>query len=329
MGNLENLVINGTGGDPILFPTSPTAQTMTNVIVYNCSDAWRATSTNDNVIATNCTAVDCTGFGFLRPRCVDTVSLNTGSAAYLQIGASSSNYWADDGTGSNAITESPTTDIFVDYAGGDYRILASSSVGAAGAGAFIQTGGPAVAPDDISNIQSITEPNITQNHVLSVDNIISAQAITEPTLTQNSNLVVDNLTNEHQISEPVLNQGYVLSVDDIVNNQTLSNVTLVLAGGLSVQSLSQLNDVTEPTLTQKHNLIVSDISSDQIIENVDLIQNYILSVDDISSLQDLTNIDLVVGNGLIVQSLETGQEITEPNLMIVTGKLDISSTDNM
>ena len=56
--NLENLVINGTGGDPILFPTSPTAQTMTNVIVYNCSDAWRATSTNDNVIATNCTARD-------------------------------------------------------------------------------------------------------------------------------------------------------------------------------------------------------------------------------------------------------------------------------
>lgn len=139
----ENLVSDGGGGDVYLF-NQTLSQSSINCIRYNCSEGCRANSTNDNYIELNCTVVDATGFGVLRPRAVDSVSLNTNSSAYLQIGASSSNYWADDGTGSNAITETVKTDIFEDYAGGDYRIKAASSVGIAGAGAFINSGGGGV-----------------------------------------------------------------------------------------------------------------------------------------------------------------------------------------
>ena len=59
----------------------------------------------------------------------------------MQGGDRSSNAWAEDSNGSEAITEGTATDIFEDYAAGDYRIKASSSPGLAGAGAFINSGG--------------------------------------------------------------------------------------------------------------------------------------------------------------------------------------------
>lgn len=139
----QDIIASGSGLD--VFTYGSNAGTDDNCIAHDCSEGWRGGSTNNNHISTNCTAIDCSGFGFLRPRAVDTVALNTTSATYLQEGASSSNYWADDGNGSDAITEGTPTDIFEDYAGGDYRIKASSSPGVAGAGAFISAGGGGIS----------------------------------------------------------------------------------------------------------------------------------------------------------------------------------------
>jgi len=137
--SMLNLVSDGGGSGDVYLYNELVAYTITGCITYNCSDGIRLNnSTNDACIITNHTAVDCTDFGILRPRAVDSVVLNTGNSAYLLVGGSSSNYWADDGTGDNAITEGTPTDIFVDYAGGDYRIKATSSPGVAGAGAFIE-----------------------------------------------------------------------------------------------------------------------------------------------------------------------------------------------
>ncbi len=147
----QSLVGDGSGSIDVFEYSNTLAGTDDNCIAHNCSEGWRAGATNNNHISTNCTVVDASGFGFLRPRCIDTVSLNTSSAAYLQEGASSSNYWADDGTGDNAITEGTPTDIFEDYAGGDYRIKASSSPGAAGAGAFINSSPPSTVIPVIMN----------------------------------------------------------------------------------------------------------------------------------------------------------------------------------
>jgi hypothetical protein len=271
---LERLVINGTGGDPILFPASATAQNMTDVVVYNCSDAWRSTSTNNDVIATNCTAVDCTGFGFLRPRCVDTVSLNTGSAAYLQVGASSSNYWADDGTGSNAITESPTTDIFADYAGGDYRILASSSVGAAGAGAFIQSASGISVTEQLKNINvSPLNPSISLTGVISVSEQLKNIDIStlNPTVTLTSSISVTEQTSNVSYSalNPIVTLTGVISVTEQVKNIQFgsNNPVIDLTGVVSIVEQTSSYTITsnDPsvTLTPKPIEITEQASSVQ------------------------------------------------------------------
>ena len=128
--------------DPLVGSVPPWTCFIEGNVIFNCSDGFRINTTiNDGAICKNNTVVDASGFGVLRYRAVDTVCLNTGSAAYLNEGASSSNYWADDGTGSDAITEGTPTDIFENYATGDYRIKATSSAGVAGAGAFIQGSG--------------------------------------------------------------------------------------------------------------------------------------------------------------------------------------------
>ena len=190
-----NLVSDGGGGDVYLFGAN--AASSTNCIRYNCSEGCRAGSTNDNYIEPNCTVVDATGFGVLRPRAVDSVSLNTSSSAYLQVGASSSNYWADDGTGSNAITETTKTDIFENYAAGDYRIKPASSVGAAGAGAFINSGGGGISIGVTEAGPSFTE-SINTN--LSV-NITGAIVENGPAFTEAVNVTLTSLTLQANITE--------------------------------------------------------------------------------------------------------------------------------
>lgn len=165
----ENLVTDGSGGDPYIYSRTLAGQDI-NCIVYNASDAWRTTATNDAHTTVNCTAVDCTGFGFLRPRCVNTVALNTGSSAYLQEGASSLNFWEDDGTGDNTIAEPTATDIFVDYAAGDYRISPTSSVGLAGAGAFIEAAtGISITLDSGNYSKTVAEVQLLKSSSLSLD----------------------------------------------------------------------------------------------------------------------------------------------------------------
>lgn len=166
----ENIAGDGNGSLDVFTFNTTASQTFTNVLSHNCSEGWRANATNDNAIATNCTTVNATGFGFLRPRTVDCASLVTTSAAYLQIGGTSSNYWADDGTGSNAISGT-ATDIFENYAGGDYRIKAASDVGAAGAGAFINaaTGAYEIDIDSGSYTVTGTAINLAQTRSMSID----------------------------------------------------------------------------------------------------------------------------------------------------------------
>jgi Uri superfamily endonuclease len=170
--NVDGCVANGQGSlDVFKFRSTGTPDGhFTNCIAHNCSEGWRGDGSNDNVIVANCTTVNATGFGFLRPRTVDTASLVTNSAAYLQAAPSSSNYWGDDGTGSNAISGT-ATDIFENYAGGDYRIKAASDVGTAGAGAFINaaTGAYEIEIDSGSYTTTGTAINLAQTRSMAID----------------------------------------------------------------------------------------------------------------------------------------------------------------
>lgn len=319
-----NLVSNGGGGDAYLFDTT-NAATSTNCIRYNCSEGCRANSTNDNYIETNCTVVDATGFGVLRPRAVDSVSLNTNSSAYLQVGASSSNYWADDGTGSNTITEGTPTDIFENYAGGDYRIKPSSSPGVAGAGAFINSGGGGISLtiDPIDQTQTIEQVTLTQHSIISIGGLSQAQTVDQVTLQQSGTLSINNLqhiqtidqvnlTQAHIVSvndlsqlqavdQVSLNQGNVLSVNDTDQLQSIDQVTLSTAGTVAINNASQAQALEQLVLSIAGTVTINNLSQSQLLEQLNLTQAHVLSVDNLSQAQLLESINF---NGVVVGYLQ-------------------------
>jgi hypothetical protein len=238
-----NLVSDGGGGDVYLFGAN--AASSTNCIRYNCSEGCRASSTNDNYIEPNCTVVDATGFGVLRPRAVDSVSLNTSSSAYLQVGASSSNYWADDGTGSNAITETTKTDIFENYAAGDYRIKPASSVGAAGAGAFINSGGGGISV----TVTEVLNP-FTDTSNINIDYNVSA-IITE-TLNSFGDTSVISVTSGQIVNLTVTET--LSAFTDVSNINSSANIELLVT-----EVLNSFLDGANVTIAKDITLQVTEV----------------------------------------------------------------------
>lgn len=235
----ENLVSDGGGGDVYIFGT--VAATSTNCIRYNCSEGCRANAINDSYIETNCTVVDATGFGVLRPRAVASVSLNTASSAYLQLGASSANYWADDGTGSDAITETTKTDIFENYATGDYRIKPTSSVGAAGAGAFINSGGggTVITPTGIASTSAVGTPTIINLHqVLAPTGIVSGESFGSATVMNSQVLQPTSVSSLEALGSPVILTGAItLGPSGIASEEASGTPSLTYAQLVSVTGI--------------------------------------------------------------------------------------------
>jgi len=249
-----NLVSDGGGGDVYLFGTN--AASSTNCIRYNCSEGCRANATNDNYIETNCTVVDATGFGVLRPRAIDSVSLETNSAAYLQVGVSSSNYWADDGTGDNAITEGTPTDIFEDYAGGDYRIKASSSPGAAGAGAFINSGGSGVTGTITQTTESFTQSSsgAVANQFTGII-VQTASGFTQSAIGSFTSADFTGVISQTTSSFTQSATGSFTEVISGVINQTASSFTQALVGSV-VSDTTGIINTTFSAFTQSANGVV-------------------------------------------------------------------------
>ena len=318
----QSLVASGTGQD--LFVFGNLAGTDDNCIAHDCSEGWRGGSTNNNHISTNCTSVDNTGFGFLRPRAVNTVALNTASATYLQEGASSSNYWADDGNGSNAITEVTKTDIFEDYAGGDYRIKPASSVGVAGVGAFINaSSGTAVTTDPIDQAQTIDQVTLTENSVLTIGGLSQAQTIDQITLQQGGTLSLNNLDQIQTIDQVNLTQAHIVSVNDLsqlqtvdqtsltqaniltLNDadqiQTIDQVTLSTAGTVAINDASQAQTLEQLVLAIAGTVAINNLSQSQLLEQLNLTQAHVVSVDNLSQAQLLQSINF---NGVVVGYLQ-------------------------
>lgn len=151
---IRRLVINAGSGstDGVTFNDTITAE---DILVYNCNDGFLSSIVRQNSNITNCTVVGATRFGFAQGRFTNCVDINSSNQGYFNEAATSSGTWEHDGSGTDTITESTVTDIFVDFANGDYRILASSSPGAAGAGAFIFTASGGVTGDIDFDVDAI------------------------------------------------------------------------------------------------------------------------------------------------------------------------------
>lgn len=137
---LRRVIVNAGNGstDGIAFNDTLDAE---DVLIHNCNDGFLSSVVRLNSSIVRCTVVGATRFGFAQGKFTDCVDVNSSNQGYFNEAAGSSGTWENDGTGTDTITESPATDIFVDYAGGDYSIKADSSPGLAGAGAFINSGG--------------------------------------------------------------------------------------------------------------------------------------------------------------------------------------------
>lgn len=146
---IDRLISDGTGSDAIIFNDTITAS---NIIIHNANDSVISSATRPNSNITNVTSVGATRFGFANGKFNDCVDINSANQGYFGEMPGSGNLWEHDGSGTNTITESPVTDIFVDFAAGKYGVLASSSPGLAGAGAFIQSAPPVGNSVSISSI---------------------------------------------------------------------------------------------------------------------------------------------------------------------------------
>ena len=133
---IRRLIIDGNGNDAVTFNDTIDAE---DIIAYNCDDGWLSSVVLSNSLINKCTVVGAGRFGYAQGKFNNCVDVNSSNQGYFNEAAGSTGTWENDGTGTNSITESPATDIFVDYAGGKYAVLDTSSPGAAGAGAFIFT----------------------------------------------------------------------------------------------------------------------------------------------------------------------------------------------
>ena len=194
---LRRLVVDAGGGsiDGIGFNNSIDAQ---NILVYNCNDGFLSSVKREDSIIDKCTIVGATRFGYAQGRFTNCVDVNSTNQGYFNETTSSSNNWEHDGTGTNSITESPATDIFVDFANGDYRIKADSSVGLAGAGAFIQEAGVqgnttevdyTIPPFEFSVATQDTIADVTASTVYNIPAIVTDAQLTD-TVSGNTTEVV-------------------------------------------------------------------------------------------------------------------------------------------
>jgi len=201
-------------------------------------------------------------------------------------------------------------------------------------GAFeLPVGGvPLITPDPISNLQTISSPTLTQQHVFAVDNISTLQTVSNTSFVQQNTLSVNDLdslqdisnvsltvagainvndlSNVQTITEPTLTQAHILSVDNIETGQTLSNVLLSVAGALEVQGLTQEQVISNVELVQQHLLSVDDLSQVQTLSNVILSVEGVLSVDSILSEQTISNSDLITQVALLVDNITNQQFIS-------------------
>jgi len=133
---IDGLICDGLGSDGVIYNDTVIIR---KLIIHNADDSLISSATRPNSDISGVTSVGAARFGFANGKFNNCVDVNSANQGYFGEMTGSGNLWEHDGSGTNTITESPVTDVFVDFAAGKYGILASSSPGVAGAGGFIFT----------------------------------------------------------------------------------------------------------------------------------------------------------------------------------------------
>ena len=234
---LRRLVIDAGGGsvDGVLFNNTIDAQ---DILIHNCNDGFLSSVVRLNSLIDKCTVVGATRFGYAQGKFNNCVDINSANQGYFNEAVGSSSTWEHDGTGTDTITESPATDIFENFATGDYRIKPTSSPGVAGAGAFINSGGGGVSisPVGISSVESFGNPSVVNlNQILGVPSTASLESVGTPILINSQILQPSSIASVEALGAPVvISGGVVLEITSISPEESLGAPSLLYAQIVSV-----------------------------------------------------------------------------------------------
>ena len=245
---IGRLITDGLGSDGILYNDTVTID---HVIVHNANDSVISSATRPNSNIKNVTSVDATRFGFANGKFNDCVDANSANQGYFGEMPGSGNLWEHDGSGTNTITESPVTDVFVDFAAGKYGILANSGPGAANAGGFIFTASGGVTANGDITLPSLvfagsatdSTPEVTANGDITLPSLVFAGSATDstPEVTANGDITLPSLVFAGSATD---------STPEVTANGDITLPSLVFAGSAtdSTPGVTANGDITLPSL---------------------------------------------------------------------------------
>lgn len=257
---LRRLVVDAGGGstDGIVFNDTIDAE---DILIFNCNDGFLSSVVRNNSNINKCTVIGATRFGYAQGKFTNCVDINSANQGYFNEAAASSGTWEHDGSGTDTITESPVTDIFVDFANGDYRIVSTSSVGVAGAGAFIQSTTPptgitssgAFVSDDSVTIGTSDIVLTSSGEFTSEDSTLTGSS--ETTITTYGEFVSVDAEVVGTSETVVTSSGLFISDDSIIQG---SGADIVSSSGAFIASDSLVTGISSVLLTSSGEFVASD-----------------------------------------------------------------------
>ena len=338
---LRRVIVNAGNGstDGISFNDTLDAE---DILIHNCNDGFLSSTVRLNSSIVRCTVVGATRFGFAQGKFTDCVDVNSSNQGYFNEAATSSGMWENDGTGTDTITESPATDIFVDYDGGDYSIKADSSPGLSGAGAFIAEAPSGGISVDDSLTNSISDSNDESINYVGEFLISDSLSNSESTASQDSILFASTVNVSDSVSGSLSNSigdnVYLvgeLVVNDLIvdSSSTASDDSIALAATIIVND-SLINSISlvvndSIQLSGAFNVIDQLINSASIANNDSVSFSSTVVVGDQSpSSNSVSNNDNVsfVGSVVIGEQLTNSLSLASIDSISFSGEIIITDS---
>lgn len=309
---LRRLIIDGNGADGLIFNDTIDAK---DIIIHDIDDGVVSGLVRPNSLMSNITVVGAGRFGFANGKFNDCVDISSANQGFFGEQAGSTNLWEHDGSGTNTITESPTTDALVDYAAGKYGLKADSSPALSGAGAFINETSGVV---DLVFSENTAQPIIDSVLIKRISQISIVDAIIQPT--------VDFIT---------INNISSLSFNDLITNLEIDSTVIESISTLGISDLLVQSSIDSASIESIVVLDFSSIQSQPSVDTIDiepasseinLIDNLVQPTVDTISISNITELSI---NDLSVSVTGDSIDIVNITELSVSGLLAQPTTDQI
>lgn len=171
-----------------------------------------------------------------------------------------------------------------------------------------------ITPADLTQAQTLSEPTITQTHVITPADLTQSQTLDAPAITQVHVIQPADLTQGQELTSPLLVQTHVIAPADLTQSQTLGSPELVEGASVQPADLAQTQTLSEPTLSQTHVIQPADLTQGQTLGEPTLLQTHVISPSDLTQTQTLGSPEIVAGLFVQPANLTQIQELSWPLL---------------